>query len=116
MCDWPRIFPMHNTSRLCFAGPLQESEQAPHGPVNHCPLHCLSLEQALEVSGLPVGSQSLRKQTLSRVWVPVPHASEHCDHSVSNQFDVFDTVVVADFKHGWDSQYSACFGRFSCEH
>lgn len=71
----PLIFTIQNTSRFCRAGPSQDSEQDPHGPVNHCPAHVLSLEHALEVSGFTL--QFASGHTAKRLWVPVPQASEH---------------------------------------
>lgn len=40
-----------------------------------------SLEHALAVPGLLDSSHVLKEQTASRVWLPVPHSSEHADHS-----------------------------------
>lgn len=51
------------------------------GPANHLPLQSLAETQVLDVSGFLVASQSvwlLPEQWAFRVWIPVPHSSEHC--------------------------------------
>lgn len=90
---------MQATSLTC--SPWSHSvEHAVHGPVNHCPLQVLLLEQVLEVSGLVDWSQNSPSGSFSQntflVCIPTPHSAEHSsDHSVYNHCELSILVEIA---------------------
>lgn len=71
----------NSTNWLCSADKEQLWNTWLQGPVNHLPLQSLAETHVLVVSGFLAESQSswlLPEQWALRVWMPVPHSSEHC--------------------------------------
>lgn len=101
---------------FCYL-PEQESEHSAQGPANHCPPHCFSLEQSRVESGFELISHVLLPQTAYLLCIPVPHSSEHLDHSVTSQGDISDDSEGFTVR-GWALQlgrvqYSAWAGLVS---